>query len=67
MLSTSDDNLPLFGSDGADLLSYSLNLIIKCLLLVEIADLVFVSFILEILSLIRCESLPLFTDFLHHL
>ena len=67
MLCVSDDNLPFLSCYRADLLAYPFNLIIECPLFVEVAHLVSVSLVLEVLALLRGKCLPLLPDLLHDL
>jgi hypothetical protein len=53
MLSVSDYNLPFLCCYGADLLAYSFNFIIECPLFVEVADLVSIGLVFEVLALFR--------------
>jgi hypothetical protein len=67
MLSVSDYNLPFLCCYGADLLAYSFNFIIECPLFVEVADLVSIGLVFEVLALFRSQCLPLLSYLLHDL
>ena len=67
VLSLCHNDQTIFGSDCASLLTDPLNLVIKGSLLVKVADLVCVGLVFEIIALLRCEGLPLLTNFLHDL
>lgn len=67
MLGLGHDDLAFLGSAGTFFFTDSLDLVIEGPLLVEVADLVLVSLVLEVVLALVGESLPLFPDLLHHL
>jgi hypothetical protein len=62
-----DDDLALLGGDCADVLPDLLHLVVEGLLLLQVAELVPVSFELEVVALLSREGLPFLADLLHDL
>jgi len=67
VLSVCNYYLSLFSSECADLLTYPLNLVIECSLLLEVSHLILICLVFEVLALLCGQGLPLLADLLHNL
>jgi hypothetical protein len=62
-----DDDLALFSCYSTYIFAYLLNLVIESPLLSKVSNFIFICFLLEIVSFILSERLPLLPNLLHYL
>lgn len=67
MLGRGHQDLPFLRCEGAPLVTNALYLVVEGTLLIEVAHLVAVGLLFEVLALLVCQCLPLLSYLLHHL